>query len=257
MRIRILLLIPTLCVMLSGHIAIGDDAKNSSSIDPEADQALRQMSDYLKSLKEFTFRTENTTDEIALAGSKLQFGQTVDIYVRRPNRLHAVVEGDLANQQFFFDGKAVTLFNNDKNVYTPLAAPGEIESALEYAQNAFGINAPLSDLIYRDAYRVLTQDVHSGHYVGLHLVRGVQCHHLLFIQDDIDWQIWIENSQTPLPRKMVITSKWLAGGPQFTALMSYWKTSARLPEDLFLFTAPATARKIKILPAGPTKLKEK
>ena len=48
---------------------------------------------------------------------------------------------------------------------------------------------------------------------GLHLVRGIQCHHLVFIQDDIDWQIWIENSQTPLPRKMVITSKWLAGGP--------------------------------------------
>ena len=77
------------------------------------------------------------------------------------------------------------------------------------AQDAFDIDAPLSDLIYPDAYNVLTQNVHSGHYVGLHLVRGIQCHHLVFIQDDIDWQIWIENSQTPLPRKMVITSKWL------------------------------------------------
>ena len=254
MRIRILLLIPILCAMLSVHIAIGDDSENSSSIEPKADHALRQMSDYLKSLKAFTLRAENTTDELALAGSKLQFGQTVDIYVKRPDRLRANAEGDLANQQLFFDGKSVTLFNKDKNVYATLAAPGEIEPALEYAQNTFEINAPLADLIYREAYRVLTENVHSGHYVGLHLVRGVQCHHLLFIQDDIDWQIWIENSQTPLPRKMVITSKWLAGGPQFTALMSYWKTTARLPEDLFVFTAPVTARKIKILPADPGEL---
>ena len=257
MRIRILLIIPILCALLSVQIALGDDAANSSSIDPEADQALRQMSDYLKSLKSFTFRTENTIDEIALAGSKIQFGQTVDIYVRRPDRLRANAEGDLANQQFFFDGKSVTLFNKDKNVYATLKAPGEIQSALEYAQSAFEINAPLSDLIYRSAYRVLTANVHSGHYVGLHLVRGVKCHHLLFIQDDIDWQIWIENSQTPFPRKMVITSKWLAGGPQFTALMSYWKTSARLPEDLFVFTAPVTAQKIKILPADPRDLDKK
>ena len=257
MRIRILLLIPIFAAMFSVHNALGDDASYSSSIEPKTDQALRQMSDYLKSLKEFTFRTENTTDELALAGSKLQFGQTVDIYVRRPDRLRANAEGDLANQQFYYDGKSITLFNKNKNVYATLEAPSEIESALEYAQQAFEINAPLSDLIYRDAYRVLTENVHSGHYVGLHHVRGVQCHHLVFIQDDIDWQIWIENSQTPLPRKMVITSKWLAGGPQFTALMSYWKTSARLPEDLFKFTAPVTAQKIQILPADPEKSDKK
>ena len=212
---------------------------------------------YLKSLKEFVLRAENTTDEIALAGSKLQFGQTVDIYVKRPNLLRANAEGDLANQQFFFDGKSVTLFNKDKNVYVTLEAPGTIEEALEYAQNAFDLNAPLSDLIYRDAYKILTQNVLSGHYVGLHLVRGVQCHHLVFVQDDIDWQIWIENSHSPLPRKMVITSKWLAGGPQFTALMSYWKTSARLSQDLFIFTPPVTAQKIKILSAEPGKWDQK
>jgi len=249
MRIRILLFIPILCSMLAGYIAFAGDASNPGNIETKAEQALRQMSDYLKSLKAFRFRTENTTDEIVLAGSKVQFGQTVDVYVRRPDRLRANAKGDLENQQFFYDGKSVTLFNKDKKVYATLKAPGEIEPALEYAQDAFGINAPLADLIYRDAYRVLTANVHAGHYIGLHRVRGVQCHHLLFVQDDIDWQIWIENSQTPLPRKVVITSKWLAGGPQFTAWMSYWKTSARLAEDLFVFTAPADAQQIEILPA--------
>ena len=253
MRIRILFLIAIFCSMPAGHIVFAGEASNPGIIEPEADQALRQMSDYLKSLKTFALRTENTTDELALAGSKLQFGQTVAIYVKRPDRLRANAEGDLANQQFFFDGKSVTLFNKDKNVYATLEAPGTIEEALEYAQNAFDLSAPLSDLIYPDAYKVLTQNVHSGHYVGLHLVRGIQCHHLVFIQDDIDWQIWIENSQTPLPRKMVITSKWLAGAPQFTALMSYWKTSASLSEDLFIFTPRETAQKIEILPADAGK----
>ena len=92
-----------------------------------------------------------------------------------------------------------------------------------------------------------------GHYIGLHLVCGVQCHHLLYVQDDIDWQIWIENSPTPLPRKIVITSKWLAGGPQFVARISYWKTSANLADDLFVFTAPVTAQQIQAIPAEKEK----
>jgi hypothetical protein len=235
---------------VSGQVVFAQDASSSRSIDPRADRVLRQMSDYLGSLTEFMFRAENTADEYAVAGSKVQFGQTVDVYVKRPDRLKANVQGDLENQQFFFDGKSITLFNKDKNVYTTLKAPGEIEQALEHAQDAFGIDAPLGDLIYRDAYRTLMKEALFGHYIGLHLVQGVQCHHLLFVQDDIDWQIWIENSPTPLPRKMVITSKWLAGGPQFTALIDYWKTSTSLAEDLFIFTAPVTARQIELLPAG-------
>ena len=257
MRMRILFLISLLFLLLAGPIVFAGEASNPGAIEPEAAQALRQMSDYLNSLKSFTLRAENTTDELALAGSKIQFGQTVDIYVKRPDRLRANAVGDLANQQFFFDGKSVTLFNKDKNVYATLKAPGKIEEALEYAQDAFDINAPLSDLIYPDAYNVLTHNVHSGHYVGLHIVRGIQCHHLLFVQDDIDWQIWIENSQTPFPRKVVITSKWLAGAPQFTSLMPYWKTSARLQEDLFIFTPPVSARPIKILPADTEKWEKK
>ena len=253
MRIRILFSIFILCALLAGHGVFAGEASNPGSIEPKADQALRQMSDYLKSLQEFTLRTENTTDEFALAGSKVQFGQTVDIYVKRPDRLRANAVGDLAVQQFFFDGKSVTLFNKDKSFYATLEAPGTIAEALDYAQKAFDLSAPLSDLIYPDAYSVLTQNVYSGHYVGLHLVRGIQCHHLVFIEDDIDWQIWIENSQTPYPRKIVITSKWLAGAPQFTAMMSYWKPSARLSQDLFIFTPPITAQRIDILPAATEK----
>ena len=247
MFLRILLAILVFCWMPVVHVASAGETAAARSIDPRADKVLRQMSDYLSSLTEFILRAENTTDETAMAGSKVQFGHTADIYVKRPDRLRANVIGDLENQQFFFDGKSVTLFNKDKKVYATVKAQGELEAALEHARNTFGISAPLADLIYPDAYQVLTKDALFGHYIGLHLVRGVQCHHLLFVHEDIDWQIWIENSQTPLPRKMVITSKWLAGGPQFTALMSYWKTSARLSEDLFVFTAPETAQQVEVL----------
>ena len=108
--------------------------------------------------------------------------------------------------------------------------------------------APAADLIYRNSYDILTKDVQSGGYIGLSTVSGVECHHLAFRAEETDWQIWIENSKTPLPRKFVITSKWTAGAPQFTALLSNWDVSPKLKDSRFTFVAPAGAEKIDFLP---------
>jgi hypothetical protein len=83
----------------------------------------------------------------------------------------------------------------------------------------------------------------------LSTISGVQCHHLAFRAEETDWQIWIENSKTPLPRKFVITSKWTAGAPQFTAVLSDWDVSPQFEEGLFTFVPPAGAEQIGFLPA--------
>ncbi|MBW2100773.1 MAG: DUF2092 domain-containing protein, partial [Deltaproteobacteria bacterium] len=200
------------------------------------------------SLNHFSLHTENTTDEILPSGQKLQFGDAVDVFVQRPDRLQAKVKGDIRNQELFYDGKTITLFNHEENLYASLNAPPTIEKALDYAIESFGLAAPLADIIYRNVYDILTEDVTSGIYVGLHYVHGVQCHHLAFTRDDIDWQIWIENSQTPLPRKVIITEKWITGSPQFTALLSNWNLSPKFDDNLFRFVPPEKAKKIDFLP---------
>ena len=117
----------------------------------------------------------------------------------------------------------------------------------------------MADLIYTKAYEYLTAGTLSGFYVGLSKVQGVPCHHLAFREKDIDWQIWIEDSQTPVPRKFLITDK-TAQGLQFTAEFTKWNTSPQLEDGLFTFVAPEKAEKIDILPAAapaPPKKKQK
>jgi len=55
------------------------------------------------------------------------------------------------------------------------------------------------------------------------VVDGVECEHLAFRGVDTDWQIWIETGARPVPRKYVITSKTLAGAPQYTLRIKDWK----------------------------------
>jgi len=226
-------------------------------IEPKAMEVLKQMCDYLKNLQQFSVQAEITEDVRLTSGQRIQYARKLEASVRRPDRFRAESVGDTDNRQLVYDGKTITLLDRAKNFYTTIAAPPEIDAALDHAVQAFNLRAPLADLIYTKSYEYLTEGALSGFYVGLSKVQGVSCHHLAFTQKDIDWQIWIEDGSTPLPRKFLITDK-TAQGLQFTAVFTKWNTSPQFEEGLFTFVAPEKAEKIDILPAtAPTTPKKK
>ncbi len=248
MRIRMWLFFGV-CLLLLSVPALGSAQEKESAIDPQAERILRQMSDYLNTFEQFTIRIENTVDTLLSSGQKVQLGRTGDISVRRPDRMRVNIDGDEFEQEFFFDGKSVTLFTKNLNYYATIQVPPNIEEALDRAQESVGLVAPFSDVISRNSYDILMGDVQAGLYIGLSKVRGVECHHLAFRAEETDWQIWIENSKTPFPRKFVVTSKWVTGAPQFTGLVTKWDVSPQLNDRLFTFVPPQGAEKIEFLPA--------
>ena len=238
-----------LCLLLMSVPVLSGAQEIEPSIDPQAESILRQMSAYLGGLQQFTFHIENSVDTLLPCKQKLQLSRAVDMFVKRPNRLRANIDGDEVSQELYYDGKSITLYGKDANIYASLDAPPTIDAAMDYAIESYGLVAPMVDLIYEDSYEILTGDVQPGSYVGLSKVFGVECHHLAFQGAETDWQIWIENSKTPLPRKIVLTSKWVAGTPQFTAFLSNWDASTPIKESIFSFEAPDTVEKIEFLPA--------
>ena len=226
----------------------GARAQDRPDVDADAHRLLKQMSTFLSGLQQFSYHTETTDDRVLSSGQLLQFANSVDVFVRRPDRLRANIQGDTQNQNLIYDGKTITLLETELNVFAMLEAPATIEEALDHALEAFDLRAPLSDLVYRNLYDTLISNIESGFYVGQHTVAGVSSHHLAFRQEDIDWQVWIEDGERPLPRKIVITRKRVAGAPQFTALLSDWQLSPGLPDNLFTFSPPDEAARIDFLP---------
>jgi hypothetical protein len=167
--------------------------------------------------------------------------------VQRPDRLRVDVKGERRNQQLIYDGKKISLLDTDRNFYAQTAAPATIDAALRYAIDNFGLRMPLSDLLYTNNYEVVSENLEAGFFVGMSEVRGAKTHQLAFRTDEVDWQIWIEDSPTPLPRKVVITLKWMTAAPQYTVWLS-WDLSPKLPDNLYTFVPPANTRKIEFLP---------
>ena len=77
----------------------------------------------------------------------------------------------------------------------------------------------------------------------MHDVEGIPSHHFLFRGDHLDWQIWIEDGERPLPRKIVVTYKELEGSPQHSIVLTDWNLEAELDDELFVAEVPEGAVK--------------
>jgi hypothetical protein len=218
-----------------------------AGIDPQAEKLLRRMSDYLANRQQFTAKAESTLEVVLTSGQKIQFDSPATLMVSRPNKLRAHRKGDIANQEFFYDGKTLTLYNPGENVYATTAAPPTIDETLDFAREKLDIIAPASELLYKNAAEKMLKESSSGFVVGPSVVGGVKCTHLAFRGSEVDWQIWIEDGDKPLPRKFILTSKKVAGEPQFTVLIRNWDVAPKLTNQEFSFTPPKGAKKIEFL----------
>jgi hypothetical protein len=216
-------------------------------MDPQAEKLLRRMSDYLAGLQKFTVRTENTIEAVLTSGQKLQFSSPATASVWRPNKLRADRKGDILNQEFFYDGKTLTLYNQKENLYATASAPPTIDAMLDFAREKLDVIAPGAELMYGNAAERMLKETTSGFVVGPSVVAGVKTTHLAFRGAEIDWQIWIEDGAKPLPRKFILTSKKVAGEPQFTVVMRSWDAAPKLTERMFTFIPPKGAKKIEFL----------
>jgi len=220
---------------------------SSSDIDPEATRLLERSTSYLARQERFTVDTHSTLEVVLETGQKIQFDHAVSLSLQRPNKLRAERFGDLVDQVFYYDGTSLTLHNPDDGYYATIPAPDTLEGMLDFAREKLNIVAPAGDLVYQDAYDILMEDVTSAIVVGKSAINGIPCDHLAFRKDHVDWQIWIQQGVSPVPRRLVITSRDLPEAPQFTVEMRHWDLAPVLTDDLFMFAPTPGAQEIDFL----------
>jgi hypothetical protein len=214
----------------------------STVITPEAQAVLDRMTVTLKSLQRYSVTANITRDEVLSFGYKLQNTESARMWVDAPKRLRLEVEGDIKNRTYVYDGAQLTMFVPDLNVYAETAAPGTLGELVGMLLDA-GVEMPLIDFLYHGNAGSLTEDVRVGLVVGESEVDGVATDHLAFRQPNVDWQMWVEKGKQALPRKMLITTRYHVGDPQYQATLR-WDLKPNIDAKAFVFVPPSGATKI-------------
>lgn len=212
----------------------------------DAGKILKSMSDYVASQKVISATFDSDMEVITPDLQKIQFASSGQLSLSRPDKLRATRTGGYADIELVFDGKVATVFGKNINAFAQLDAPGSIDQLVDRLRNQLSVELPGADLLLSNAYDVLMSDVIDAKHIGQGVIDGVECEHLAFRNADTDWQVWVEVGPRPVPRKYVITSKAVTGGPQYTLRIKGWKTDAQLSADAFVFKPPADAKKVDV-----------
>jgi peroxiredoxin len=236
-------------------------AAKAAQVKPE--DVLRQMADYLGKLPALACKVESVLE----IKSKEQNNRAVTkmtVRLARPNRLAMIVDEGVMGLTVISDGKQLVQYLPMTKRYVVKQAPADFSGMTD-------IGAPISitmlgmagDVIPSSGdefYKSLTAGVTESKYLGQEKVGEVLCHHCRFVQEEFDWDIWIEVGKRPVVHKLQpdLTKQLAGSGGRFEGVklsyivtMSDWNVSPKFTDADFAFTPPVGAQKVETLLEEP------
>jgi hypothetical protein len=238
---------PTAAQVATAQGSAGTPAANGASTDadknPAAIAALTSMSNYLKTLQSFQVSAVVTRDDVLDDGELIQYDTRVNLLARSPDRLRVETDNARQHRFYFYDGKTFTLYAERVNYFASAPAPATIGQLVDEVNDRFAVELPLADLFYWSGSDSKLGEIVGAIDVGPAVVGGVTCEQYAYRQTGMNWQIWIQQGDFPLPRKLVISTLTDEARPQYSATLE-WNLAPSFNEASFRFDPPAGAQKV-------------
>lgn len=212
--------------------------------DDDAVSILKAMTDYVAKQQQVVASFDTDIEVITPELQKIQFASSSQLMLSRPDKVRLHRLGGYADVELSFDGKKVSLYSKNLNTISEVDFQGTVDQLVDKLRNDLGVDAPGADLLLTRSFEELTSDMIEAKHIGQGVIDGIECEHLAFRDSETDWQIWVETGPNPIPRKYVITSKTMTGGPQYTLRIRDWKTGSPLSADAFVLKPAADAKKV-------------
>ncbi len=227
------------------------------AISDDASTAIAQMGKSLAA-REFSFRSRTLRVYPGPGGQPLHIAHSMNVTVRRPDRLLVDMTGDDGSVRLYYDGKSATLFGVETNQYSTIPAPDTIQGMLEAATERLNVDFPLADFLSGEQGKSPLLGVTTGKEVNTVTIDGVRCRHLLFTEPPgVEIELWVEKNDRALPRRIILTYRTMSGHPSVVAELSDWNFSIHPPDADFVFQPPKDAKQVELKPAAETPAKPK
>ena len=227
-----------------------------SKIDPLALTELLRMTDFVVATQHFSFTVHASYDVLQEDGQKLEFPESRRVAVSRPDHVRGdIIDSEGAESVITFDGKQLTLYNKSDQVCATTETVGTIDSAIEKLTNEFGIRMPLAMLINSKLTEIFRGKITAADKVGTSTLTGTICTHLTARSKDVDLQVWVQEGEQPLPRRIVLTYRNEPGMPQYRADLTDWKIMTARDDAKVTYKVPPGSEQFDFQAAIPSEIR--
>jgi hypothetical protein len=218
---------------------------------PESARAqalLTRMMEHLAKAQAFSVDMQASYDVVQSSGQKIEFGETRQILVNRPDGLRMSIDrSDGQLQDIIFDGKELVFYDRDQNVFAKLAMSGTVDQVIAHLVYDLDTPIPLSLLLVTMLPQELEKRITELAVVEDTTIAGKKVTHLAARTADVDLQFWMTTEEQPVLLRAVITYKNDRGQPQFRANLSDWNFSPKIDAGSFAFAPPAGVEEVAFM----------
>jgi hypothetical protein len=204
---------------------------------------LKNAYSYIESMDKYAFDAVITEEEANKSEIVNTYKHTVKVKVDRPSNLRVDVKGDLRDRtNYITEGKYI-MVDHAFGYYGEIKASDTIDGTLDYIVKSYGINAPLTALIFSDMQKRMK--VKSGKYFGTKNVAGVECDYVAFKNNNKEVHVWIATGDKPLVKAYSIIDTKTKGHPRMNTSL-VWHTDAKISKNDFAFAPSKDVMKISV-----------
>jgi len=206
----------SLLLPLSMTTWAADVPDTESKVDPVAVARMVEMSNYLRSLPRFRVDAQVAQDVVLESGQKIKALGAMQATVDGKTHMTLKLDTDKVNREYFYNGKQLTQYSPTLRYFTTVEVADNILDMLKQVENYYSLEIPLKTLYQLGNNKAEIEALTVAAYVGPSIVNGKVCDHLAFRRPGYDSQLWVSQSDKPLPCKLVITKTSEASQPEYS-----------------------------------------
>lgn len=218
--------------------------------DEEANSVFKRMSEFLVKQEALSAGFDATLDIVTADLMKVSFASSGALNLKRPDHVRVARKGGIADVELVYDGKVISAYGKNLNVFTRYSLEGKIDDAIDALRFEFELELPAADLLSSNPYESMMSNVVSSVALGTGVIRGQDCDHVAFRTAEVDWQIWVAQGDRPFPCRFTITSKLTIHSPSYSIEFHDWKSGPDVAADDFQLTTAADAKEVAIAEIG-------
>ena len=232
-----------LSILMFCAFSFGQDI---TKVDSVAVNLLTKMSTVIGEHTSVSFELETANDKMNDLKENERHSNSHKIHMVGPDKMAISTKGDSGNRAIWYNGELFTYYSFDENNYVSVDAPDNIIEMMDDMNFRFGINFPSADLFYPSLVDDVVEEFEYVKYLGLKSIDGEECFHVMASSNVMTFQLWITNDQMFLPKQYLIIEKDKSY-QQHQGTFSNWLVNPSIPESIFDFRPPKSAKMISIM----------
>lgn len=237
-----------LCSALTLAYAAPKMPAETERIDAEAMDILQRMAQNIASAEQFSVTIRSNYDAPQADGQMIEFGALRDIQVLRPDNMRVDLKrSDGEERTLLLGNDQIVLINHSEEAFSKKRHVAGLDEMITYLVSVLDIPLPLAKLFRSTLPSDFTSSIKEIAYVEHDVLTPVPTHQLAVRTGAVDFQVWVDMSDNPLPQRIIITYKNESQAPQFRADFSSWDLSAKAAKGPFDFVQPEGMEEIPLL----------